>query len=246
MAQRARTTATTKTSSTGRRPGRPLGSTSKSKPGPTPAARKVGRPTVAKPVAASRKPPTASATLKAGTTPAKRGPGRPTESKPKAVPTPAAGKWRQAVAAKPAGAGRKAPAAAAAPKVGKGALQAQVEKLERTVATLRTRSRAAVRAAKEAAARIEELEGQLAERAQAPKLSAATSRTAKPTRRPAAAAAPELARPAKSARGRRLNPERDPGDAVPPGVAVQESEPMDEEATAAFDSLEATLHPVEE
>ena len=33
----------------------------------------------------------------------------------------------------------------------------------------------------------------------------------------------------------------DPGDAVPPGVAVEEAEPMDAEAEAARDALDANL-----
>lgn len=48
------------------------------------------------------------------------------------------------------------------PKPSKGELQAQVEKLKHTVATLWTRSRNAVCAAKETAARIGKLEEQLA------------------------------------------------------------------------------------
>ena len=146
-------------------------------------------------------------------------------------------------AAKPAVATRKAPSAPAAPKPSKGELQAQVEKLERTVATLRIRSRDTVRAAKQAAARIEELEAQLAAtQRRTSKPPPAPSRT--PTRTPKrAAAAPPDPKPARSVRGRRLSAEHDPGDAVPPGVAVRGSEPMDKEATAAFESLQEKLHP---
>ena len=43
---------------------------------------------------------------------------------------------------------------------------------------------------------------------------------------------------------RRLNeaPARDPGDAVPPGVAVQDPGPLDEEARRAQASLQSQLH----
>lgn len=37
-------------------------------------------------------------------------------------------------------------------------------------------------------------------------------------------------------------PDRDPGDAVPPGVAVQDPEPPDEEARRIQTSLESRLH----
>ncbi|MGI4941083.1 MAG: hypothetical protein ACRYHQ_11090 [Janthinobacterium lividum] len=48
------------------------------------------------------------------------------------------------------------------------------------------------------------------------------------------------------ARGRRSKAARDPGDAVPPGVAVGEPEPMDEEVAAAYESFQAKLHPADE
>ena len=51
------------------------------------------------------------------------------------------------------------------------------------------------------------------------------------------------ARRGKSRRGQTLSDERDPGDAVPPGVAVQDPEPMDEEAAAAFENLQTQLRP---
>ena len=108
------------------------------------------------------------------------------------------------------------------PKVSKDDLRAQIAKLEDTVATLRAKSRELTRAARQAAARIAELETQLAAAQTAPD------------------AAPE--KPAKSARGTRAasgSRQRpiDPGDAVPPGVAVAEPQPLDEEARAAKDAL---------
>ena len=138
------------------------------------------------------------------------------------------------------------PAAAATPitKVSKDELRTQVEKLERTVATLRARSREAVRAAKQAAATIEELEARLAtfERAKPPPASASPRRTRAPRRADLPSPDPK---PARSGRGNFLSLERDPGDAVPPGVAVEEAEPMDEEAATAFENLHEHLHPEE-
>ncbi len=179
--------------------------------------------------------------------PSPRRRGRPPGSKlAKPAATPAARKLRQpTIAAKPIAASRKPPAAPLAPKLSKGELQTQVEKLERRVATLRTRSRDAVRAAKQAAARIEELEEQLAAtQRQAPKPSAVPSKTAGRAPKRAAAASPDP-KPARSVRGGRLSAERDPGDAVPPGVAVRDPEPMDEGATAAFGSLQEHLCPAD-
>ena len=77
----------------------------------------------------------------------KRKPGRPA----------AAGPRSGVKAIKPAAMPKRAPVAAA-PKVSKDELRAQVEKLELSVAALRTKNREANRAAKTAAARIAELE----------------------------------------------------------------------------------------
>ena len=142
---------------------------------------------------------------------------------------------------------RRPPAAASpAPKVSKDELRAQMEKLERTVATLRARSRDAVRTAKQAAARIEELEAELAAK-KAPKPEATASRAATRTPKPAPKAAMQAApRKAKVRRGKTQSGERDPGDAVLPGVAVVEPEPMDEEAATAFENLQEHLHPANE
>ena len=162
-------------------------------------------------------------------------------------------KTRQPAPAKPATTRSKPAAASSVPKISKDELRAQVEKLERTVATLRARSRDAVRAAKQSSARIEELEAQLARKEQLSKPVATAPRAATRTPKPAAEAGmqPMLpdashARSGKSRRGQTLSDERDPGDAVPPGVAVQDPEPMDEEAAAAFENLQAQLRPAEE
>ena len=169
--------------------------------------------------------------------------GRPpgsTSAKAAAAAKPVKG--RRPAVAPPAAIRRKPAAAATAPKVSKDELRAQVEKLERTVATLRARSREAVRAAKQATARIEELEAQLVAKpaATAPR---AASRTPKPA---AKADAPVAPRKTRARRAQAMSDERDPGDAVPPGVAVAKPEPMDEEATTAFENLQAHLHPADE
>lgn len=121
----------------------------------------------------------------------------------------------------------RAAAKAPAPKISKGELRAEVEKLERSNATLRTKIREAGRAAKAAAARIEELEQQVA------RLEKAASRERAKAERGTARA--------RSAR--RERPERDPGDAVPPGVAVAEPAPLDEQAEAALERLEKLGEP---
>ena len=162
-----------------------------------------------------------------------------TKSVAKSAPT----KTRLSVATTPVAKPRGPTAASPVLKISKDELRAQVEKLEGTVTALRTRSREAVRAAKQVAARIEELEAQVAGlEKQAAKPSAAASPTR--TRAPATAvASPPAPKATRSGRGRRLSRERDPGDAVPPGVAVEEAEPMDKEATVAFENLQAHLHP---
>ena len=132
------------------------------------------------------------------------------------------------------------------PKVSKDELRAQVEKLERTVATLRARSRDAVRAVKEALSQ--------GSRSWRPGL-----RPSRPPRPPSPCQAGWDKPAAKvgradrrrgrpgARRGQALSDDRDPGDAVPPGVAVAEPEPMDEEiSTTAFENLQAHLHPADE
>jgi hypothetical protein len=110
----------------------------------------------------------------------------------------------------------RAKAAPPAPKAGKEAMRADLEKLERLVASLRAKSRDANKAAKVAAARIAELEAEVA-------------------RLETEAAAAAVREP------RRHRHEIDPGDAVPPGVAVEEAAPLDNEAETALENLEAHL-----
>jgi len=118
-------------------------------------------------------------------------------------------------------------AAASASKVSKDELRAQVEKLERANATLRAKSRKANRTAKMNAARIAELEDQVAQlEKQAASETASVKRGQKP---------------AQVSRSKRQSRVIDPGDAVPPGVAAQEPAALDEEAKTALEHLEAHL-----
>jgi chromosome segregation ATPase len=151
-------------------------------------------------------------------TPARK-PGRP-----KAAPVKTSAKATKAPAAPP---GRAA--SPAIPKPSKDELRALVEKLEATNATLRTKNREANRAAKTAAARIAELEDQVARLEQ---------QAAPPPPAPAKTSSPKPAAPVRSKRQRRGV---DPGDAVPPGVAVEEAAPLDEDAAAALENLEENL-----
>ncbi len=117
---------------------------------------------------------------------------------------------------------------AAAPKPSKDELRAQVEALERTVTTLKAKAKVMRAAARQADARMVELEAEVT------RLEGALAKASRaPPAKPSGAAA---------VRPRRQPPrERDPGDAVPPGVAVQEPEPLDAEAEAALASLEENL-----
>ena len=121
---------------------------------------------------------------------------------------------------------------AAAPRVPpptKGELRAHIEKIEAANAALKAKGREANRAAKLAARRIAELEEQLDQ------LQAKATKTA--------ASAPS-SKDADAKRQQRPTGRKkafDPGDAVPPGVAVQEAEPLDAEAAAAREALEKNL-----
>ncbi len=121
---------------------------------------------------------------------------------------------------------RASVSSARAPTVSKDELRARVAKLERANATLRAKGRDAGRAAKTAAARIAELEGQVA-------------RLGKQMAAPATAAAAGGSQPTAPPKGRRRAKHReiDPGDAVPPGVAVEEPAALDWEAETARNNL---------
>jgi chromosome segregation ATPase len=144
-----------------------------------------------------------------------RKPGRSTATPAKAP----AKRTRTTAAAKP----KQAAVSAAAPKLSKDELRARVETLERTNATLRAKNRDANRAAKTAAARIAELEDQVTQ-----------------LEKRVASAQPKPKRSTPSPRKRRSH-EIDPGDAVPPGVAVQEPAPLDKEAETALENLTENL-----
>ena len=87
----------------------------------------------------------------------------------------------------------KKPAAVKAPLVSKDELRAQLEKAQNTIATLRTKSRDAVRAAKAAAAQIVELEAKVTE------LEKKVGAQAKPAKPAATAAKPVKQRGRKAA-----------------------------------------------
>ncbi len=137
-----------------------------------------------------------------------------TETKKPAAPTRKPGRPAAATAktsakvtkttAAPEHAGAASPAA---PKLSKDELRARVEALERANATLRIKNREAGRAAKTATARIAELEDQVAR----------LEKQAAPPPAPADGGS----KPAAPARSKRQRRSVDPGDAVPPGVAVQ-------------------------
>lgn len=104
------------------------------------------------------------------------------------------------------------------PKLSKGELRAQVEKLERSNAKFRAKSRAANREAKSSAARITELEEEVA---RLEKKGASQ-----------AAAAGRGSKSGAARRGKRQSPSRHSGDAVPPGVAPENRPPLDAEAAS--------------
>jgi hypothetical protein len=144
---------------------------------------------------------------------------------PKAVPVKTSAKAAKA----PAAAAGRAAAAPVAPKPSKDELRALVAKLEAANATLRSKNREANRATKTDAARIAELEDQVAR---------LEKQAAPPPLAPPGKSSPK---PAAPVRGKRQRRGIDPGDAVPPGVAVEEAVPLDEEAERTREALEKTL-----
>jgi hypothetical protein len=105
--------------------------------------------------------------------------------------------------------------------ISKDALRAQAEKLERANTALRTKNREANRAAELSAARMAELEGEVA-RLQ----TQLAAMSAQPT------ALPDSGSPTRAI---------EPGDAVPPGVAPADPEPAESEAEIGRENLEAHL-----
>jgi hypothetical protein len=140
------------------------------------------------------------------------------------------GAKRPAPAKAPArrGAGATASNPAPAPKLSKDELRAQVEKLERTVASLRAKNRELKRASGADAGRAEELE-----------------RTVARLERKLSAQEPPGEAPARKPARRRKSADIDPGDAVPPGVAVEEPQEPSEEDRRVLDRLNETLAPPE-
>jgi hypothetical protein len=152
-----------------------------------------------------------------------RSDGRPTVPAAKSAAKAKLPKVTKVVAAK-----RATTNVAPVQKVSKDELRAQVEKLEQANAALRARSREANRSAKAAVARIAELEAQVARLEK--QVAVQTVRA-------------ESSRPAAPPKGRRRVQHReiDPGDAVPPGVAVAEPASPDLEAELARENLEEHL-----
>ena len=182
------------------------------------AAKTVAAP--AKPILSARK------SVSRPVTPAKKAATAPAETPAMKAPRVAAKMSRSTPA--PARTSTTTPTPTAAPKLSKDELRAQVAKLEGSNATLKAKSRDMNRAFKAANSRIADLEAELAElRDQA----AATQVVAKPVKE---AKTPRAARASRKA-------SIDPGDVVPPGVAVEEPQPLDEEARAARDALEEHL-----
>ena len=111
------------------------------------------------------------------------------------------------------------------PPPSKGELRAHIEKLEAANAALKVKSRESNRSAKAANRRIDELEAEVARlQEQGVQLVAAPP-------------AEKVVRRGRPPRSREI----DPGNAVPPGIAVLDPEPLDAEAEAARDALEENL-----
>ncbi len=150
----------------------------------------------------------------------------PKERRPGRSPDAAAKTTARTVAPKKA-ATAKRPMALSGGFTSKAALRAQIDKLERANATLRTKSREAGRDAKIATDRMAELEEEVA---RLQKRVASQAAAAKKARKPALA--PKSESPDLSI---------DPGDAVAPGVALEEPVPPDREAEQARENLEEHL-----
>lgn len=131
-------------------------------------------------------------------------------------------------ARRPGAPGVTKPVAAVAPmpKLSKDELRAQVDKLGRANANLRSRNRELKRAIAEASDRIAALEAELGR-----------------NEGQVAAAAPAGARKEPGRRTARRGRDRDPGDAVPPGVAVQEPAPLSDADRKVLEQLNEALSP---
>jgi hypothetical protein len=154
------------------------------------------------------------ATGRKTSTPKGRLPGRPSTAAPKTE--------AKAPASKKAAAAKR-PSATSTGFTSKDELRAQVEKLEKVNATLRTKSREANRAAKSASSRIAELEEEVA---RLEKRGASQAAVARRAREPTV---PHSEPPRR---------EIDPGDAVPPEVTTEDPERADPEADRARENRE--------
>jgi len=204
MARAAKTTTTTKSAVRGRKPGSPASVAAK-----TPA--KVTKPAVA---------PKRTATVAPVSTGRKAG-----RAAAAVVPAKAPAKATKLAAAPK----RATVAAAPALKLSKDELRVQVEKLERANATLRLKNREANRTAKAAAARIAELEENVA---QLEKNAAAQTSSVKGERA------------AKPSGAKRQSRSVDHGSAVLPGLADQKPAPLDGEGEAALEGTWGTTSPI--
>jgi predicted nuclease with TOPRIM domain len=116
---------------------------------------------------------------------------------------------------------RKSPVASAKQEAPANDFQEHLKELEKANAKLRGRQQAADRSAKILEVRLSELEARLAVLEERIMQSERTGE--KVARRP---------------RTTRRSRDIDPGDSVPEGVAVQDPEPLDEEAEAALEHLQ--------
>jgi hypothetical protein len=116
--------------------------------------------------------------------------------------------------------------------VSKDELRAQLAKAERANASLRAKNKELKLAASTAADRIAELEREV-------------SRHERRLARASRSATPSPSGQESTARsGRRSGrSDRDPGDAVPPGVAVKEPEPLSDDDKKVLDRLNEELSP---
>lgn len=131
---------------------------------------------------------------------------------------PRTAKTGRTAAGAPAAGKSLAPASTATPNVSKADLQALVDRLSRSNTNLRARNRASKEAARTAEARIFELEEQLVRLEKELAVAAAQPARRRPRRR-----------------------EIDPGDAVPPGVAVEKPTAPDLEAETIRENLDRHL-----
>ena len=129
-------------------------------------------------------------------------------------------------------------------KPSKEELRLQAEKLERANALLRKKNKELRRAANDANARVAELETMVARFEQriakeASREAAAAKEASREASREEAPAAPKSSRAAPKRRKPKASQgsQRDPGDAVPPGVAVEQPEPLSEADQAVLDHL---------